>query len=106
MRNNTVKSYSGYETVDVTPVDGITQAFYEWREIGGSITISRKEERQNSGEAAIMDLLKQKVMQTEMSIKEKVIQDIISGTVSSATFVPGNSVKDLNPLGYFFRKAK
>ncbi len=103
---STVASYSGYETVDVTPTDGITQCFYDWREIAGSITISRKEERQNSGEAQIMDLLKQKIMQTEMSLKEKVIQDIISGTVSSATFVPGNSVKDLNPLGYFFRKAK
>jgi hypothetical protein len=105
-KNTTVKSYSGYETVDVTPQDGITQCFYEWREIAGSISISRKEERQNSGEAQIMDLLKQKTMQAEMSIKEKVTQDIISGTVSSATFVPGNSAKDLNPLGYFFRKAK
>jgi hypothetical protein len=105
-KNNAVQSYSGYETIDVTPTDGITQCFYEWREIAGSITISRKEERQNSGEAQIMDLLKQKIMQTEMSMKEAVLDQLIAGTVSSATFVPGNSAKDLNPLGYFFRKAK
>jgi hypothetical protein len=29
---------------------------------------------------------------------------LIQGTVSGATFVPGNSGKDLNPLGYFLRK--
>lgn len=104
--NSTVNSYSGYEAVDVTPQDGITQCFYEWREISGAITISRREERQNSGEAQIMDLLKQKTMQSEMSIKEKIINDIIAGTVSAATFVPGNNAKDLNPLGYFLRKAK
>lgn len=104
--NKTVKSYSGYETVDTTPQDGMSACFYGWREIAGSISISRKEERQNSGEAAIMDLLKQKVQQCEMSMKEKVNTDLVQGTVSSATFVPGNSVKDLNPLGWFLRKAK
>ena len=29
---------------------------------------------------------------------------LLAGTVSSATFVPGNNAKDLNPLGYFLRK--
>ena len=105
-KNSTVKSYSGYESLDVTPQDGITTAFYDWREIAGSITISRKEERQNSGEAAIMNLLQQKVMQTEMSLKEKVIDDIIGGTWSGTLCLPGNSSKDLNPLAWFFRKAK
>jgi hypothetical protein len=29
---------------------------------------------------------------------------LVQGTVDTATFVPGNSAKDLNPLGYFLRK--
>ncbi|MFX0199628.1 MAG: phage major capsid protein [Candidatus Hodarchaeota archaeon] len=103
--NSTVKSYSGYETLDTTPQDGMTSAFYEWREIAGTISISRKEERQNSGEARLLNLLEKKTMQAEMSMKQAINLQLVQGEVSSATFVPGNSVKDLNPLGYFIRKA-
>jgi hypothetical protein len=99
--NSTVKSYKGYETIDTTPQDGMTSCFYEWREIAGTISISRLEERQNSGEARMLNLLEKKTMQTEMSIKQEINSQLVQGTVSSSTFVPGNSAKDLNPLGYF-----
>ena len=78
--------------------------FYEWRELGGTISISRKEERQNSGEAAIIGLLKSKIMQAEMSMREEINRQLVAGTVDTATFVPGNSAKDMNPLGWFFRQ--
>lgn len=39
-----------------------------------------------------------------MSMREQLNLQLLQGTVSGATFVPGNSAKDLNPLGYFFRK--
>ena len=48
--NSTVKSYRGYEQLDTTPQDGMTSAFYEWKEVAGTISISRLEQRQNSGE--------------------------------------------------------
>ena len=102
--NDTVKSYSGYETLTVKPQDGMTAAFYPWSEIAGTISISRKEERQNSGEAAILKLLEQKTMQAEMSLKSAVNRQIVRGTVSGTTFVPGNSAKDLFPLGYYMMK--
>lgn len=104
--NNTVKSYSKYDTLNTTPTDGITTAFFPWTEIGGTISISRLEERQNSGEAALLKLLEKKIMQAEMTIKQVVNEQLITGTVSSATFVPGNDAKDLLPLGYFMRKLK
>lgn len=103
--NDTVKSYSGYEQLTVKPQDGMTSAFYPWTEIAGTITISRKEERQNSGEARILNLLEQKIKQAEMSLKAKVNEMIVQGTVQSSTFVPGNSAKDLFPLAYFLPKA-
>jgi hypothetical protein len=103
--NDTFKSYSGYEQLTIKPQDGITSAFFPWREIGGTISISRKEERQNSGESRLLALLEKKIMQAEMSIKAKVNQQLIQGTVDTATFVPGNSAKDLNPLGWFLRYA-
>ena len=103
--NSTVKSYSGYDTLDVTPQDGMTTAFYPWCEVAGTISISRLQERQNSGEAAILKLLEKKILQAEMSLKAAINSQLILGTVSSQTFVPGNSAKDLFPLGYFLRKA-
>jgi hypothetical protein len=103
-QNDTFKSYRGYEQLEVKPQDGITSAFYPWSEVGGTITISRREERQNSGEAALLNLLKGKISQAEMSCKATINSQLILGTVSSSTFVPGNSAKDLFPLGYFLPK--
>lgn len=103
--NDTVSSYKGYETLTVKPQDGITTAFFEWSEIGATISISRREERVNSGEGALLKLLQKKIMQCEMSIKGSVNKQLVLGTVSAATFVPGNDAKDLLPLGYFLRYA-
>jgi len=103
-KNLTVKSYSDYDTLDTTPQEGITTAFFEWSELGGTISISRKEERQNSGEAAKIQLLTTKIKQAEMSMREELNIQLLQGTVDSAEFVPGNSGKDLNPLAYFLRK--
>ena len=101
--NNTVKSYTGYELLDTTPQDGITSAFYEYRELAGTISISRREQRQNSDEFAIMNLLEAKTRQAEMALREAANTQLVRGTVNSG-FVPGNNSKDLNPLGYFLRK--
>src|SRR3990167_5925821 len=48
-KNSTADIYSGYGQLDTTPQDGITSAFYTWAQIAVSASISRKEERQNSG---------------------------------------------------------
>ncbi len=103
-RNSTAKSYEGYDVLDTTPQDGITTAFYEWKEIAATISISRKEERQNSGEARILGLLESKIKQAEMTLREVVNEQLVRGSVSGATFIPGNSAKDMLPLGYFLRK--
>jgi hypothetical protein len=105
--NSTIKTHSGYEVIDTTPQEGITSAFYEWAEIAGSISISRKEERQNSGEGQIVELLGEKIKQAEMTMTEKLNTQLVQGTVSSATFVPSQSTAGINgllPLGYFLRK--
>ena len=102
--NTTIKSYSGEEVLDTTLQDGITTAHYDWREIGGTIGITRKEERQNSGESALMSLLNAKTKQAQMQMRESLNSQLLAGTVSGTTFVPGNSAKDLNPLGWFLRK--
>jgi hypothetical protein len=77
--------------------------------VAGSISISRKEERQNSGEARILNLLQSKIRQAEMTMTEKLNGDLLCGTVSSSTFVP-DTARDgsygLLPLAFFLRKLK
>lgn len=107
-KNETVATHGGYEVIDTTPQEGFTTAFMEWAEIAGSISISRKEERQNSGEGRLLNLLEQKIKQAEMSMTEYLNESLITGEVSSSTFVPIQSAGGANgvaPLHYWFRKA-
>ena len=91
-QNDTVKSYSGYETLSLTPQEGITAAEYDWKQYGASIAISGIEEAKNNGEHAIIDLLEAKIMQAEESLREGFNQMFFgNGT--------GNSGKNWNGLG-------
>lgn len=72
--NDTVASYSGYETIDVTPQDGIGYAEYPWRSVAGSVTISFEDEWKNNGTSAVLKLLQAKLDQLELSFTEKFSQ--------------------------------
>jgi len=52
--NSTVASYSGYDSLSLTPQQGITAAEYEWKQYAASITISGIEEAKNNGEQEII----------------------------------------------------
>ena len=91
-QNSTVASYSGYETLSLTPQEGISAAEYDWKQYGASIAISGIEEAKNNGEHAIINLLEAKIMQAEESMREGFNQMFFSdGT--------GNSGKNWNGLG-------
>lgn len=105
--NDTITTHAGYDVIDTTPQDGLTTAFYEWAEIAGSISINRKEERQNAGEGKLLDLLKAKITQAEMTMREKLNRELILGAISGGTFVPelsNSNVPGVLPLGYFLPK--
>ena len=85
--NGTVGPYAGYDTITLTPQEGISAAEFEWRQYAASIAISGIEEAKNNGEAAIINLLEAKIMQAEESMREAFNQMFFSdGT--------GNSGKD------------
>lgn len=87
-KNQTVKSYDGYEVLDTTPQEGLTAAKYPWKQVAGSIAISRKEERQNSGEQRIINLLESKIQQAQISMRDSLnAMAFADGT--------GNSSKDI-----------
>lgn len=74
-------AYSGYDQLNVDPMDGITSAFFEWRQMAVPITISGLEEKKNAGEARIIDLLKAKTKQAVLGIQEKFAKALIQGNL-------------------------
>jgi hypothetical protein len=90
--NSTVKSYAGYETIDTSPQEGLTTAEFEWKQLSGSVVISGIEEFKNSAsKVQIVNLLKSKMKQLDISFREEVAQQILGdGT--------GNDSKDIGGL--------
>jgi len=90
--NDTVGSYSGFDTIALTPQTGISAAEFEWKQYAASISISGIEEAKNNGEQEIINLLEAKIMQAEESMREAFnTMFFASGT--------GNGGKDWNGLG-------
>ena len=70
--------YSGYESLDTTPQEGMRPAEFLWAQCAYSISISRLEERQNSGKNRMINLLEAKTYQAENSIKDRIAQAIFA----------------------------
>ena len=90
--NDTIGSYSGYDSISLTPQTGISAAEYDWKQYAGSISISGIEEAKNNGEQEIINLLEAKIMQAEESMREG-FNTMFYGDGT------GNSSKDWNGLG-------
>lgn len=85
--NDTAGSYSGYDSIDTTPQEGITSAAYDWKQYAATVAISGIEEIKNAGTSRVISLLEAKVEQAEMSISDGFNVMLFSdGT--------GNSTKD------------
>jgi hypothetical protein len=63
--------YSGADTLDTTDNDLFTAAEYSWKQIYANISISRMDELKNSGDAAILKFVKQKVQVAEKTIMDQ-----------------------------------
>ena len=89
--NTTVKSIAGYDVIDTTPQEGITASKWNWKEEAGTISISREEERKNSGQHRLINLLEQKTLQTQDTFSQEFGEKIyLDGT--------GNKGKDITGL--------
>jgi len=91
-KNTTIKSMSsGYQEVDTTPMDNITAAYYLWKEISGSVTISNKDMRMNSGKHKIIDLLQAKTDEATLSFQEVLTAQLLKIITAS----PASDVESL-----------
>jgi len=86
-----VNSYSGYETLNISPNSPISAAQFAIAQYAGAVTISGLEMLQNSGKEAIIDLLEGRVMVAEKQLQNRINLDLYGdGT--------GNSGKNLTGL--------
>ena len=93
-QNTTAGSYSRYDNVNTAPQEGITSAVEEWKQFAVTIAIDGLSEAQNNGDAAIINLLKSKIDQAEMSASDAINAMLhADGT--------GNSSKDWKGLTYY-----
>jgi hypothetical protein len=93
--NDTVGSFEGYDSLDITPQDTTTAAKYRWAQYGGTVIINRREEKQNAGESQVVKLLTAK----EENLVNSVGQGLNTQFITSVG--TGNSSKDPFGLAYF-----
>lgn len=97
-------SYSGYDTLSVDPTDGITTAFYDWRQASVPVVISGLEEKKNQGEAQIADLMDAKVKQATLGIQDMFGRALLQGqganggAINTARISPLNGSAFVDPL--------
>lgn len=63
-------TYSGWDLLSTDPAEVFTAAEYEWKQAYANISISGLEEIQNSGDSAIISLLKSKMKNAERTLKD------------------------------------
>lgn len=72
-------TYAGWNPINVTPIDGVTSAFYQTRQAASSIVITGFEQEQNKGEEQIIDMLDTKITQATTTITDGVNEIMLSG---------------------------
>jgi hypothetical protein len=81
-------SYNPTDTLNTTDNDQFSSADYSWKFYYANISISRADELKNSGDAAILQFVKEKVKMAEMSLKDS-LQDGLYSAGSSSSDIGG-----------------
>ena len=85
-------SYSGYETLNITPNSPISAAQYSITQYAGAVTMSGLEMLQNASKEQIIDLMEGRIKVAESQLMNRIDYDLYQdGT--------GNSSKNLTGLG-------
>lgn len=79
--------YQGADTLSVADNQNITSAEFEWKQLYANISINRREELQNSGDAGKLDLVKSKIQIAEKTMADSMGTAIYNATSSGDAFV-------------------
>lgn len=66
--NGTVGWYSGSDIFDITPQETFDAAVYDWKQLGGTVTINGLEELRNSGKERSIAIIESKTKNLESSM--------------------------------------
>lgn len=81
--NSTSQWYSKYDSLEVTPQEGMTLAQALWKSLATSISISGEEEAMNSGNERMLSLLQAKMDQAELSMKRQLTTSLFAAATAS-----------------------
>lgn len=97
--NSTVKTFTGVDTLDLTYQEGIDAAEYDYKFYDVSVVFTLTDSLLNSGKSQVIDLLKGKIKQAEMSLAERLNNDLYNG--SAATEITGldSIIDDTGTIG-------
>jgi hypothetical protein len=79
--------YQGADTLSTTDNETFTGAKYQWKQLYANITISGRDERMNSGDAAIVDFVKSKTMLAEKTLVDQLGDGIYSDGTNTKSIV-------------------
>jgi hypothetical protein len=84
------KRYGGLEPLDVSGYDGVTNAFFNWKQAAVAAVISGLDSRNNQGENQVRDLWKTKIEQAEAEMGDNLATDAYSdGTATGSKQMAG-----------------
>jgi hypothetical protein len=82
--NATYQRYAGYDALNISASDVLTAAKYDWKQIAIHVVASGKEIRMNSGEEAIMKLVKARIKNAFHSAANNISIDLYgSGSLTN-----------------------
>jgi hypothetical protein len=81
--------YQGAETLDTTDNETITAAEYDWKQLYANISITKRDELRNSGDAAKINFVASKVRGAEKTIRD---------TLNTGLFNDGSNSKHIQGL--------
>lgn len=99
--------YTGAETLSTTDNEQVTGAAYDWKQVYVNITISRKDELMNSGDAQIVNFVKSKTQIAEKTLIDKLGDGIYSSGSDAKSIIglrvqvdAGNTVGGIDQSTY------
>lgn len=86
--------FSGADTLNVADNNQFTSAAYTWKQAYANITVTRLDELKNSGEAAVLNLVKNKVKASEKTLADTLGTGIYNDGTTAKAIVGLQSIVD------------
>lgn len=92
-KSTAVQSFTGYDTLNITPQNNFTAAEYQWAFYNVSITYSDEEIAKNSGKSRAVNLIDAKIMEAENDLVSALNTDLyLDGTGNGGKNILGLAI--------------